>query len=117
MARLSEHTGDCKDYKTSLSSCVNYSGISLFNNICKLFDSVLLYLYRSQLSTFDMQFGFKARHSTSLCTLIFKEVVINRGNVYTGSCLLDVSKLFDLVHYGKLFSISISKQILNVSSD
>ena len=60
-----------------------------------------------------MQFGFKARHSTSLCTLIFKEVVNhymnNRGNVY--SCILGASKAFDFVHYEKLFRISMSKQM------
>ena len=35
--------------------------------------------------------------------------VNNEGNVY--SCLLDVSKAFDLFHYGKLFIILMSKQI------
>ena len=47
----------------------------MFHNIYKMFDNGLLYLYRPQLSTSDMKFGFKARHSTSLCTLIFKEVI------------------------------------------
>ena len=87
--------------------------VSLFNSICKRFDDVLLYVCRPQQSTSDMQFRFKARHSTSLCTLIFKEAMnhylSNRGNVY--SCMLDASKAFDLVHYGKLFRIVMSKQM------
>ena len=102
-----------KDYKASLSSSDNYRGISLFNCICKLFDNVLLFLYKPQLLSSEMQFGFKEKHSTSLCTLIFNEVVShylnNKGNVY--SCLLDASKAFDLVHYGKLFRILLSKDI------
>ena len=47
-----------------LSSSDYYKGIYLFNGICKLFNNVLLYLYRPQLSICFKQ--FKARHSTSL---------------------------------------------------
>ena len=54
--------------EVSLSNSDNYSGISLFNCICKLFDNVILLLYKSQLSPSEMQFGFKEKHSTSLCT-------------------------------------------------
>ena len=64
-----------KYYNKLLSSSGNDRGIFIINSILKLFDNVLLlYLYRLRLSTSDMQFGFKARHSTSLCTLIFNEV-------------------------------------------
>ena len=42
-----------------------------------------------------------------MCSLIYKEMItqyINNGSdVY--SCLLDTSKAFDRVHYGKLFRI------------
>ena len=58
-----------------------------------------------------MQFGYKQGHSTTLCILIYKEVVhhyINScSNVY--SCLLDASKAFDRVHYGTLFSVILTK--------
>ena len=60
-----------------------------------------------------MQFGFKEHHSTTLCSLILTEViniyVNNNSSVY--SCLLDASKAFVLVHYGKLFKILISKDL------
>ena len=89
-----------KDPKVSLSYSDNYSGISLFNCVCKLFDNVILLLYKSQLSPSEMQFGFKEKHSTSLCTLMYSEIINhytnNKSNVY--SCLLDASKAFDLVH-------------------
>ena len=48
-----------KDPKVSLSNSDNYRGISLFNCICKLFDNVIWLLYKSELSSFEMQFGFK----------------------------------------------------------
>ena len=48
-----------KDVQVSLSNIDNYRGISLFNGICKLYDSVTLFLYGNYLSTSDMQFGYK----------------------------------------------------------
>ena len=102
-----------KDYKTSLSSSDNYRGISLFNCICKLYDHVILHLFRKELTASEMQFGFKEHHSTTLCNLIFTEVIStyvnNNSSVY--SCLLDASKALDLVHYGKQFEILISKDL------
>ena len=47
-----------KDYKTSESSSDNFRGISLFNCICKLYDHVILHLFRKELTASEMQFGF-----------------------------------------------------------
>ena len=76
----------------------NYRGISLFNAICKLFDNVILLLYEDELQSSDMQFGYKQGHSTTLCTLIYKEVVHHYLNCGSNvcSCLLDASKAFEL---------------------
>ena len=48
-----------------------------------------------------------------MCALTFKEVVSHRLNnrLTLRNCLLVTSKAFDLVHYGKLFRILMSKQI------
>ena len=60
-----------------------------------------------------MQFGFKNKHSTIMCSLAYYEVInhylCNHSNVY--SCLLDASKAFDRVHYGKLFNILLYKEV------
>ena len=60
-----------------------------------------------------MQFGFKPKHSTVLCSVIYKELIDNYNrngsNVY--SCLLDASKAFDKIHYGKLFNVLLEKGI------
>ena len=89
-----------KDGTASLTTSNNYRGTFLFNEICKLFDNIILVLYGDELLSSDMQFGYKQGHSTTLCTLIYKEVAhhyLNSGsNVY--SCLLDASKAFDRVH-------------------
>ena len=63
------------------------------------YDHVILHLFRNELTASEMQFGFKEHHSTTLCSLIFTEVIStyvnNNSSVY--SCLLDASKAFDLV--------------------
>ena len=60
-----------------------------------------------------MQFVYKKGHSTTLCTLVYKEVISHYVNNNTSvyNCLLDASKSFDRVHLGKLFSILLHKDI------
>ena len=100
-----------EDSTASLTTSDNYKGISLFNAICKLFENVILLLYRDELQSSDMQFLYKQGHSTTLCTLIYKDVVnhyLNSGS-YVYSCLLDASKAYDRVHYGTLFRLLLTK--------
>ena len=62
--------------------------------------------YCKQFQSSDMQFGYKDGHSTTLCTLIYKEIIDHYINNYSTvyNCFY-ASKAFDRVHYGKLFSI------------
>ena len=60
-----------------------------------------------------MQFVFKVKHSTVMCSLVGKEVVRyyvnNNSNVYT--CCVDATKAFDRVRpHNKLFEGKHSRQ-------
>ena len=94
-----------KDARGDLCSSDNYRGIALCSALCKVIDIIVIERYREKLLTSELQFAFKALHSTSMCTTVVKEVCIYyraRGtNVY--SCMLGASKAFDRVYYGKLF--------------
>ena len=94
-----------KDKTVSFPNSDNYRGISMFNSIHKLFDYVIIDKCDDSLSTSDMQYGYKNNHSTTMCTVILKEVIHHymNGNSNVYCCLLDASKAFDKIHYGQLF--------------
>ena len=102
-----------KDNRDSLVSSDNERGISLVNSMCKLIDIIIIEKCQVYLHTSDLQFSFKSEHSTNMCTAVFTETVsyfVDRGsNVY--ACLLDASKAFDRVHYGKLFSLLLNRKM------
>ena len=84
---------------------------SSLHSINKVFDYVIIELYQNTLMSSDMQFAYKSQHSTALCSVVYFETLQyykqNGSQVY--SCLLDASKAFDRIHYGKLFNILINK--------
>ena len=78
-----------------------------------MYDYVIIELCKNYFSTSETQFGFKENHSTTMCTVILREVIQNyiegHSNVYC--CLLDASKAFDQVYYGKLFTILLARNV------
>ena len=46
----------------------------MFDSIYKLFDYVIIDICGDSLSTSDMQYGYKNNNSTTMCTVILKEV-------------------------------------------
>ncbi len=88
----------------------NYRGIALSSVISKIND-IILNKYQNILSTSDMQFTFKKKHGTSMCTLVVNEVAMyylkKGGDVYM--CAIDASKAFDRVRHDKLFLLLIER--------
>ena len=102
-----------KDARGSKKSSDNYRGITLVNSICKLIDLLIIEKCSEFLYTSDLQFAFKSEHSTTLCTAVLTETVnyfVERNsNVY--ACLLDASKAFDKVQFGKLFTLLLNRNM------
>ena len=96
-----------KDLRGNLCADDNYRGIALCSALCKIIDLIFIEKYSDLIITSELQFAFKEEHSTNMCTTILKEVcsyyVSKSTDVYI--CLLDASKAFDRVHYGKMFDL------------
>ena len=83
----------------------------------KNFDLIVLHRFSEQLCSSSLQFGFKAKHSTSMCTMILKEVIIAYYTAHGGSLyctMLDAMKAFDRVEYCKLFNVLLRRDIPGV---
>jgi hypothetical protein len=63
-----------KDMCGNICSSDNYRGIALSSAISKINDIVVLNKYQDILGTSNMQYAFKRRHGTTMCTLVTKEV-------------------------------------------
>ena len=60
-----------------------------------------------------MQFAYKSQHLTALCSVVYLETLqyYRQNGNQVCSCLLDASKVFDRINYGKLFNILISRKL------
>ena len=100
-----------KNKKKSLSDLNNYRGIALSSIVGKILDKVLISKHSEVLSTCDMQFGFKKRHSTTQCTFNVEEVI----KYYNNQCstvyamMLDASQAFDRINYVQLFNTLLAR--------
>ena len=102
-----------KGSNINCTESANYRGICLSSIVGKVFDLIVLKRYTDCLITSDLQFGFKAKRSTNMCSLVLKECLSyctsNRNTVYC--TMLDATKAFDRVEYCKLFRQLLLKQI------
>ena len=69
--------------------------------------------FSDSLCTSELQFGFKAKHSTNMCTMVLKETLAYY--VVDGGCtfctFLDATKAFDGVDYCKLFRTLLKRDL------
>ncbi|XP_047141394.1 uncharacterized protein LOC124816303 [Hydra vulgaris] len=79
--------------------------VALSPAISKIFENILLQKINIPDNLDDYQFGFKQKHSTTLCTNYLKKAIyyyISRGShVFTS--FIDFNKAFDNVDYWLLF--------------
>ena len=84
----------------------SYRPISLASALSKALEWCILLQYPEYFTTSGLQFGFKERMSTTLCTGTVKNVISRY--MHEGSsvfaCFLDASKAFDLVNHEILFN-------------
>ena len=94
-----------KDTRGKRQCSDNYRALTIGTGIAKILDIVILNQQKDKLNTSDLQFGFKEKSSTTMCTFMALETIErykNSGNdVHV--VLLDASKAFDRVDYLKLF--------------
>jgi hypothetical protein len=86
-----------KDKCGNMCSADNYRGIALCSSLGKLNDMIILTKYKDLLASSDMQYAFKEKHGTTMCSLVVKDVVKYywRKGTEVYSCFVDASKAFD----------------------
>ena len=94
-----------KDNLADITSSENYRAIASGSLLLKLLDIVIILLEGDKLRCDQLQFGFQAGASTSMCTWTATTVIEHYNNqgrpVY--SCAMDLSKAFDLVEWARPF--------------
>jgi len=58
-----------KGHNVNMFASDNFRGIALGSIFNKLFDNIVLFRYGNNLMSSELQFGFKAKSSTSLCSM------------------------------------------------
>jgi hypothetical protein len=91
----------------------NICPISFLSTRGKLFEKVILEIVLTHIEERDLlnasQFGFRARHNTTLqCMRLTNHVNLNfNKNMYTAAVFLDIEKAFDTTwHFGSLYKLS-----------
>ena len=100
-----------KDSRGRKNCSDNYRALTIGTGLSKLLDIVIRNRQTNALKTSDLQFGFKEKSSTTMCTFAVMETIEyykkNGSNVHV--LLLDASKAFDRVNYIKLFKKLLKK--------
>ena len=91
----------------------NFRGIDLSSVYGKLLDNIALFQFGDELQTSQLQFGFKAKSSTNLCTFVLKQALsyyaTNQSNVFC--TFLHATKAFDRINYCKHFRLLLKRDL------
>ena len=102
-----------KDGLGDITSSENYRAIASGSLLLKLLDIVILLLEGEKLGCDQMQFGFQAKSSTTMCTWAATSVIdhflSNGRNVF--GCAMDLSKAFDMVEWTELFNTMMKRGV------
>ena len=86
-----------KNANGHISDSENYRGIALSSAIGKVLDIIIMNRYSNELMSSNLQFSFKPKHSTVMCTAAMRKIVSHytsrSSRVYM--CALDAIKAFD----------------------
>ena len=100
-----------KGKNIKVTDSANYRGIALCSIYGKIFDLIILSRYAGKFCKSELQFGFKHKRSTNICTMVLNETLsyyANNGrSVYC--TFLDATKTFDRVDYAKLFKLLVHR--------
>ena len=100
-----------KDSRGKKNCSDNYRALTIGTGLSKLLDIVIRNKQTDALKTSDLQFGFKAKSSTTMCTFAVMETIeyykTKKSDVHV--LLLDASKAFDRVNFIKLFEKMLKK--------
>ena len=102
-----------KDNLADITSSDNYRAIASGSLILKLLDIIIIMLEGDKLGCDQLQFGFQAGASTSMCTWAATSVIehYNRQGSVVYGCAMDLSKAFDLVEWVELFTTLVKKNM------
>ena len=94
-----------KDKLGSIDKSTNYRSIAISSLILKLIDWVIILLFGDVLALDDLQYAYQPGCSTTMCTWAVVETVsyFTRNGSDVFSCLMDMTKAFDLVKHSLLF--------------
>ena len=101
-----------KGKNVNLTDSSNYRGIAPSSIFGKIFDLVVLSRYGNRLCSSDLQFGFKAKRSTNMCTMVLKDAIayyVNNGSSVFCT-LLDANNAFDGVEYVKTLKLLLDRK-------
>lgn len=111
--RLSTIVPIPKGRNVNTSDSANFRGIAISSIYGKIFDNIILDRYHHKLMSCDLQFGFKAKCSTNMCSMVLKETIAyyvqNQNPVFC--TFLDATKAFDRLHYCKLFKLLVKREL------